>query len=113
MKSIQFNGHVKRLTDREDKSATMTIETPELTNDEFSALRDLKGHNLTISLVPNEEAVEENIKVDRDANEMTPSQELRWKIGKRWEASEVLKQKYPDKQMYYRATMSKIIQQME
>ena len=113
MKSVQFIGHVKRLSDREDKSATMTVETPELTNDEFSALSDLKGHNLTITLLPSEEPIEEEIKVDREAGEMSLSQEFRWKLGKKWEGTPTLIEKYPHKQMHYRHVMRGIIDQTE
>lgn len=113
MKTIEFNGFIKKINDRDDNSATLNMETPELTNEEFNALRDMKKQNLTIRLTPLDEVPTEEIKIDREAGEMTPSQELRWRIRKRWKENATIQSKYPDIDVYYKHTMRSIIDQIE
>ncbi len=52
MKEITFIGQVKSVRDLADRSANVTIGTPELSGEEFVDFRDLRDMNLSVYLRP-------------------------------------------------------------
>jgi hypothetical protein len=113
MKTLKTSAVITSISSRQDRSARFSTETPEYSDEEFTEFRKLQGKNVMMTIEPMDETPEEEIKVDKAVNEMTMSQELRWKILKRWDNNEALQKNYPDKSDYYKHVMRKIISQLE
>lgn len=76
-KSISHKGVITSITAKVDGSVGYRMNTPELTDEEKTALFNLQNKNVEVLLQPLDETPTETITVDKDIEIKTPSQRLR------------------------------------
>lgn len=77
MQPIHFNTIVNRISTRVDGSLSLSMETPELSNDAILVMLRLRGINLNCVLTPLNTALEEPVEVESSTEVKSPSQRLR------------------------------------
>lgn len=77
MKAIQHKGQITSITAKVDGSVGYRINTPELANNEKSAIFDLQNKNVEVLISPFDEPEPELIKVDKDIDTKTQAQRIR------------------------------------
>jgi len=109
-KAIETNAIVTGVRSKVDKSLGLTISTPEVTSEEAVGFLELQGKNVLLIIAPLDEPKAEIIKIDREANEKSPSERMRGVLFKIWENN---KTNYPDFQMFYNKKMNEIIEKLK
>lgn len=74
---MAFDGQMGSVKDTKDRGARFTVSTPELSNEEFGALRDMSRGNVKFLLSPLDEAPEDMLSVNKKLSIKSPSQRLR------------------------------------
>ena len=107
MKAVRFNGTITSIRLKANKSISCTLHTPaELSPEERNALVDLSDANLDVLLDPQgSEPDAPPLKVDKELNQKTPSQRLRWVLFRLWEQEG----NQGDFEAYYRTKMEGLI----
>lgn len=111
MKAIQTSAVINRISSRTDKSLSFSAETPEFSDTEFAAFRNLQGTNVTITVTPSEDMKAEKMVIDRESGQKTPSERLYNVLFVLW--NEKYKEKWPTFRMFYEAKMEQIITQVK
>jgi hypothetical protein len=78
--AIKSQAIITSMSSKKDGSAGLRIVTPELTSEEFTALRDLQGINLEMFLKATDFQTKDIKEVKSELDSKTPSQRLRASI---------------------------------
>jgi len=101
MKAIKTNIVINSIRSRKDKSVSFSSETPELSNEERNVFFDLQGINCNILIEPQEEKIDELVKVDKLVETKSQSQRIYSIIFLIWKQNG---EKGEFKDYYYRQT---------
>lgn len=77
MKPIKFNCVLNSVRTRRDNSLGLSIETPEMSNEEMLVMLRLRGINLDCQFSPLENELEAPVEVSAAIETKTPSQRIR------------------------------------
>lgn len=77
MKQITTQANITSLTAKVDGSLGMRVVTPELSNEEKTEFFNIQNKNVILTITPQDEQSEGEIKVSADMGGKTPSQRLR------------------------------------
>lgn len=111
MKSIQTPAVIDSIRSKVDGSLGLTISTPEYSSSEKIAFLDLQGKNMTMTIIPTDEPVEEEIKVDKDMEEKPLHVRLRNTLYVLWDKK--YRDTYPEYENFYKSKMNKWIKDIQ
>lgn len=77
MKQITTQANITSLTAKVDGSLGMRVVTPELSNEEKTEFFNMQNKNIMLTITPQDEQVDGEIKVSADMDGKTPSQRFR------------------------------------
>jgi hypothetical protein len=106
MQAIQFQANIMSIRAKVDRSLGITLNTPELSDEEKIAVMRLQNINVTATFVPLDEPQAPTIEVKTDIEHKTPSQRMRavlfllWKLDGQKEAFET----------YYASKMEQLLE---
>lgn len=109
MKAIRTEVTIGTMTLKNDRSMRFTVYTPELTDDEFTALRKLQNAVCEMFIKPLDEVPDEVVKIDKDMETKTSSQRMRSVIFLLWRQLGEPGQF----ETYYRDKMERILDQLK
>ena len=104
---IQLPAVITSITSKKDRSLGLRIGTPELETNEKTAIMDIQGQNLTLTIEPSGENSKEVLEIKKEIGEKTPSERLRSVLFVLWEQKK--KSQWKDFNSYYRYEMEKMI----
>lgn len=104
MKAIKVNLQINRVTMRKDDSVSFSATTPELSDIELGAFRQLQKVEV-VALLEAIDGSTEVMEVKADLGDKTPAQRLRGVLYRLWEA----KPEGMEFEVYYRVKMEKLI----
>lgn len=105
MKAIKTQIQINSIRSKVDGSLGLTMETPELRNEEKVAFMELQNIPCNILIEPIDIPSEDILEVDKGAGEKTPSQRLRAIIFRFWKDKGI----GGDFEIYYRKSVNKVI----
>jgi hypothetical protein len=110
MNKIVIDSIITGIRSKVDGSIGMNISTPSLSPKEKTLFFELQGVNLLLEITPKDEREAPEIKIDKEAEQKTPSQRLRGSLFRVWET--MTDQSTPFEQ-YYLTRMSQIIESVK
>lgn len=105
-KAIEMQAILTSFSSKVDRSAGLRISTPELSTDEFEAIRAMQGSNVLLIMAPDNSGGEV-ISVEEKIEGKSPSTRLRSVLFVYWK--EKKKETFPDFEVFYRSMMEKYI----
>ncbi len=84
MQGVQFQANIMSIRAKVDRSLGLTINTPELSDEEKIAVMRLQNVNVTATFVPLDEPDAELREIKKEVGMKTPSQRMRAVLYKLW-----------------------------
>lgn len=109
MKTIKTNAIITSMASRKDRSVRLSVETPELTDNEFAVFRSYQGINTIMTIEPLDYPADEMMEVVNDLDNKTPSQRMRSVLYVIYK-SKPRNEPFP---YYYQAVMDKLIDKLK
>lgn len=111
MKSISSQIIITGVRAKVDGSLGLSLSTPELTPMEKTVFMELMNLSCRAVFTPiDEPGVPENVSIDKEANEKSPSQRLRGVLFRLWEQNPMGFKTFEE---YYRIQMDKLIEKIK